>query len=222
VTLLASARASPEQDTPGLLIQEARRRQRHRWLAVLLAVVVGATSYAVVQATSTGTPPVLSLSLFSRPLHLPPLGPNASCPTSTGSFLHTPLTSGTALGNGPVRILIGNAGDLAHGRVDVGTSNTSHWGALETIWIAVPGYEGPFVVRARRIGAPGAIEVQPGPTGLTPGSGPLVVPAGPTANSANGYRAVPGSIWVKSPGCYGVQIDGGSFSEVTVVDAVPN
>jgi hypothetical protein len=38
--------------------------------------------------------------------------------------------------DGPVRVLLGNRGDLARGRVDVGSSMTPPWGAFETIWIA--------------------------------------------------------------------------------------
>jgi hypothetical protein len=73
------------------------------------------------------------------------------------------------------------------------------------------------------------MQVQPDYSGLNPGSGPLVVPAGPTINSFptpgpgtyRGYRTVPGSTWVKSPGCYAWQVDGRGFSEVIVADLLP-
>ena len=87
-----------------------------------------------------------------------------------------------------------------------------------------PAYDGPFVIRGARLGTRGPIAVQPGATGMTSGSGPLVVPAGATINTyytnwrrvqlrdavtgrlvpvleGYGYRTVPTSTWVKSPGC---------------------
>ncbi|MGH2884745.1 MAG: hypothetical protein ACRDPA_18920 [Solirubrobacteraceae bacterium] len=48
-----------------------------------------------------------------------------------------------------------------------------------------------------------------------------MVPAGPTQNTENGYRTVPGSTWVASPGCYAWQVDGRNFSELIVVHALP-
>lgn len=79
--------------------------------------------------------------------------------------------------------------------------------------------------------------------GRAPGSGPLVVPAGPTINtfytnfqpghvrdavtgrlvktlSGYGYRTVPVGTWIRSPGCYAWQVDGGGFSETIVIDAL--
>ncbi len=142
--------------------------------------------------------------------------------TSESSF------GGGTLGGGPVRVSIGNAGDFPRGQVELGTGGPGHWYGLETIWFAMSGYNGPFVVRAARLGQPGPIEVQPGGSGLGPGSGPLVVPTRPTVNSYpppglgtyRGYRTVPGSTWVKSPGCYAWQVDGRDFSELIVFNAL--
>jgi hypothetical protein len=174
-----------------------------------------------------------STSLLARPLHFPSLGRGGRCPVSSGYKVNNPYFGGDALGKGPVRVLIANWGDVLHGRPMLGLGAPRPWHALQTLWFAMPGYRGPFVVRGRRLGKPGPIEVQPGGTGLNagmvPGSGPLVVPAGPTINSYPpptvnipwaGYRSVPGSTWVKSPGCYAWQVDGRGFSEVIVVDAL--
>jgi len=222
VTLLASPpHAVPEQETPDLLIQEARRRQRHRWLAVVSAVVIGATSYAVVQVTSTGTPSILSLPLLSRPLHLPSLGPNGSCPTSTATSLNTPVTGrGPYLGDGPVRLDVGNGGNLARGQVILGGPLSSGWYGIETIWVSLPSYQGPFIVRGARIGSAGRIDVW---RTNQPNSGPFVAPAGRAGygNYEDGYRALPDGVHVGAPGCYGIQVDGRGFSEVIVVEALP-
>jgi len=150
------------------------------------------------------------------------VAPGEKCPATAGRPIGTSFFGGVALGNGPVRVLVGNEGDLLRGRADLGTTAIAGWFALETIWFSTPGYDGPFVVRAGRLGANSRIEVQSGPTGQAPGSGPLVVPAGPTGNNEDGYRTVPQSTWVTSPGCYAWQVDGRNFSEVIVVDALPH
>jgi len=223
VTLLASPpRTFPEPKAPDLLIEEARRRQRHRWLAVLLAIAIGATSYFVVQATSTGTPSILSLPLLARPLHLPSLGPNGICPTSTAGFLNIPLTgAGLYLGDGPVRLDVGNAGDVAHGHVILGGTSSSGWYGIEAIWVSLPRYQGSFIVRGARIGGAGRIDVW---AANQPNPGPFLVPAGRAGygNYGDGYRALPASVSVGAPGCYGIQVDGHGFSEVIVVDTLPS
>jgi hypothetical protein len=128
--------------------------------------------------------------------------------------------TGVALGRGPVRVLLADRGDVLRGRVRLGSGQVSGWSALQTLWFAEPGYDGPFVVRASRLGTTSPVEDTPGATGLDPGSGPLAVPAGATANTEAGYRTVPGSTWVRSPGCYGWQVDGTGFSEVIVADVL--
>ena len=135
-------------------------------------------------------------------------------------MVSNPYFVGPAFGHGRDRLLLAQEGDFAHGRVDIPGGAAGAWHALQTLWFAMPGYAGPFVVRAARLDARGPIEVQPGATGLVPGSGPLVVHSGPTANAQNGFRTVPGSTWVKSPGCYAWQVDGRGFSDVLVVDVV--
>jgi hypothetical protein len=198
------------------LFKEARRRRRVRWLVVVTALIV-MTGVAVSIAVERSSP-TRSVPLLARPLHYPSLGSDGSCPATSGTAFHT-FFNGIALGRGPVRVLLADSGDIRHGRVDLSPS-VRGWFALQTLWFAMPGYNGPFVVRAERIGRKGPIEAQPSGMGLFPGSGPLVVSAGPTDNTADGYRTVPGSTWVKSGGCYAWQVDGQNFSEVIVVDAL--
>jgi hypothetical protein len=216
-TLLAPDPAATEHcRAVELLIREARRRQRRRRLAIILVLVPAAAAYVVAR---TATSPRLSRALLARPLHFPTLGPGGRCPVSRGSKLNNSYFTGIALGGGPVRVLLADRGDVLRGLVDLGATAAPGWSALQTLWIAMPGYRGAFVVRAARVGARGPIEVQASETGLSPGSGPLVVAAGPTSNSQDGYRTVPGSTWVTSPGCYAWQVDGQGFSDIVVVDA---
>lgn len=210
--------SNDEQHELELLIREARRRQRRRRLAAVpLILAAAAGAYLVTRDAGSAAP---SGSLLSRPLHVPSLLPGGRCHTSAGYTVDNAYFAGDAVGHGPVRVLLADRGDVIHGRVYIPAGRKHSWHALQTLWFATPGYDGPFVVRAASIGARSPIEVQPGTTGLIPGSGPLVVPAGPTINTQDGYRTVPGSTWVTSPGCYGWQVDGRGFSEVIVVNVV--
>lgn len=160
-------------------------------------------------------------SLLAKPLHVPALLQGKHCPATRGTPIESaPFAGGVAFGRGPVRLLIANEGDLQVGQVDLGSTVVPGWSALQTLWISVPSYKGPFVVRARRLGESGPIEVQSGGSGLLPGNGPLLVSSGSTLHSQDGYRTVQGSTWVRSAGCYAWEVDGQHFSEVIVVDMV--
>ena len=222
-----------------LLIREARRRQRRRRLTGLLVLLAAGAAYLVLQGATPATP--RQASLLSRPLHYPSLGPGGRCPVSSGYIANNPYFVGGVLGHGPVRVLVGDAGDVPHGEAELGRTAARGWYALFTVWFAMPRYNGPFVVRGARLGARGPIEVQSGVGGQAPGSGPLMVHAGATLNTfitnwrhvrlrdpvtgrpvptliGSGYRTVPSGTWVRSPGCYAWQVDGRGFSENIVVD----
>jgi len=154
---------------------------------------------------------------LKRPLHFPVLRPGQSCPATFGHLANTSYFVGSALGNGSVRVLISNTGDLLHGIAQVGTTQVKGWYALQTLWFSVPGYDGPFVVRAKRLDGPDRISIGGSPAAV----GPIVVAPGPTMNTSAGYRTVPGSTWVTAPGCYAWQVDGLNFSDVIVIKMTP-
>lgn len=155
---------------------------------------------------------------LDRPLHFPALRSGEKCPASHGSPVNNSVFGGIALGNGPVRPIIGeqSVGDARRGIADLLTrTSTPPWLVVKTLWFSMPTYQGPFVIRAERLGRPGPIAL-----GESPIIAPLVVPPGPTLNGGNGWRTAPGGTWVKSPGCYAWQVDGLTFSEIVVVRAV--
>jgi len=155
-------------------------------------------------------------AVLDRPLRFPPLRPGQACPTARGRPVNTAFFAGTALGTGPVRVLIAGAGDLRHGvAVLINPTSAPPWLGLKTLWFSVPAYQGPFVIRAERLGRPGPVALGEGPA-----VAPLVVPPGPTVNGGQGWRAAPGGLWVRTPGCYAWQVDGLTFSEVIIVQAV--
>jgi hypothetical protein len=154
---------------------------------------------------------------LNRPLHFPDLQPGQRCPASPGRPVNTSDFGGIALGNGPVRVLVGGAGgDIRQGVANlINPTSTPPWLGLKTLWFSAPSYQGPFVIRAIRLGHPGPVALGEGPM-----VAPLVVPPGPTVNGTGGWREAPGGLWVKKPGCYAWQVDGLTFSETIVVHAV--
>jgi hypothetical protein len=238
--LLVVAGRDIEPSTPNaaehVLGRVARKRRRKAVAsAVTTAAVLAGTAGLVLtlQPRAGGNADSLiektqqARSLLSRPLHLPARSSDRTCPATPGTQVDTSLFGGVALGSGPVRILLADRGELLQGQVNLsktedalGTGHSSAWYGIQTLWFSRPGYDGPFVVRGGAVTGSGSMEVQPGDSGLAPGTGPLVVPAGPTANtSQEGYRTVPGSTWVTAPGCYAWQVDGNGFTEVIVFDA---
>ena len=166
----------------------------------------------ICQSKTTGSVP----TVLKRSLHFPVVRPGQPCPTTPGAVVSNSFFVGVALGHGPVRPILAAFGDLLHGIVELSTSTgVAGWLAFKTLWFSVPAYQGPFLIRAKRLDGSGPVAF-----GSSPSVVPLVVPPGPTLNSSRGWRTAPGGTWVKAPGCYGWQVDGLTFSEVIVVDAV--
>jgi len=107
--------------------------------------------------------------------------------------------------------LIAMEGDLRHGVTDVTRSNG--WLGFKTDWLSLPGYQGPFIVRAAALDRPGTVEFS---FDTPPMAVPMVIPPGPTLNGTDGWRDVPGNTWLRTTGCYAWQVDGLTFSEVIV------
>ena len=192
-------------------------------LTVLGAACTAVSSHPAAPERHTAPPLVGAIpALLNRSLHFPVLQPGQRCPASHGSSSMVTIgdNTGTEFGNGPVRVLIGAS---RHG-VAVLLAHTSAppWLGFKTAWFSVPGYEGPFVIRAKRLGHPGPVSLAGTPAAMAP----LVVPRGPTidtvplGNGRPGYRSVQSVLWVRSPGCYAWQVDGLEFSEIIVVRAV--
>lgn len=157
-------------------------------------------------------------STMLRPLHFPTMAPGQPCPATPGTRLDTSDFGGIALGTGPVRPLLPDAieADALRGNADLlNPTRVPPWLGFNTLWVSRPDYQGPFIVRAQRLDGPGTVLQGAGPNVPT-----LVIPPGPTINNYQGWRTAPGGTWVKTPGCYGWQVDGLTFSYVIVVNAV--
>jgi len=143
-----------------------------------------------------------------RPLRLPSLRRDGSCPTSPA--VGPPMTAAqpvaaAAVGDGPVYPVLFRA--TADGRLD--SSAVAYWDAPTPLG-------GPVIIRGRRLGAPrDRIRFQDDqqPSRLVHVLDPLLShPAGPQGRWWRPTRLRAGA------GCYGLQIDGPRFSQVLVVE----
>jgi hypothetical protein len=148
-----------------------------------------------------------------RPLHLPRVGPDWSCPTSSGHRIDNGQFGGIALGPGPVEPLIAMAGDLERGVIAF--SRRHGWWSAKTLWFSHPRYQGPVLIRGRRLDGRGRIVFGEDPSLIDP-----QLPPKPTINGTNGWREWPGGTFIRSLGCYGWQVDGSDFSHVVVFRAI--
>jgi hypothetical protein len=177
-------------------------------LAVLLLTACLGNGKAKTSAPGTARVSGSLPAELDRPLHFPEVA-GARCPASQGRYVATPDFGSMAIGTGPVRVAIDNAGNPRHGFHPAAFRS---WLALKTHFFSSPSYQGPFLVRAKRLDHPGPMRL-----GATPReAAPLVVRAGAYAGTA-GWREVPYFTFVKAPGCYGWQVDGRTFSEIIVV-----
>jgi hypothetical protein len=156
---------------------------------------------------NSSPPPNNDQARLTRPLHLPVLHPGQACPVSRATPTHSSDFTGAALGVGPVH-------PLATGNEDLGSNtHAPGWLAIKSLWVSDPQYQGPFLVRIRRLDGSGPAGGLEDPTVTS-----FFVPNGPTWNSQpGGYRAITGATWVKTPGCVAWQVDGLTFSNVIVI-----
>jgi hypothetical protein len=164
--------------------------------------------------TPTPTPvPVVDFSrLASRPLSLPQVGTGSACPTSakvqlpstadTGSFQQNKGLPDYGFGQGPVYL----SGQL----------NWYSAGPQTILLVIDPRYSGPILVRGGRLGGSGALGLS-GPAS-TPAAGGIGIPLTSTPPYWGLWQ---GTLSPPAADCYGMQIDGDSFTEVIVFAVQP-
>ena len=166
------------------------------------------------------------VELAARPFQLPALGPDGACPTQPGR----PFTPGIlpGLGNGPVYAVApgSETGTLALlPPIELGARGRSP-GGQKVVWFVAPAYQGPILIRGRRLDAFGRVSFNGGldqtAFATNPTRGPLE-PAlrleGDSSDDAP-WPGWPSYVRLSTSGCYVYQVDGTSFSEVIVFRAV--
>ena len=170
-----------------------------------LAVSILAACAVCVPAgqTRTGT----DWHALHRALHLPTVS-GERCPASKLAGKRYGMDGG--LGRGPVYPILARPGLLAFVRAD---EWGRRWAGQKVLWFVSPEYKGPVLIRGRRLdgpqwmrfddGARAEIRIAPGETVKWTGQ-------------VLGSRGRPSYVRVRAVGCYGVQIDGMTFSRVVV------
>jgi hypothetical protein len=150
------------------------------------------------------TPPTIDWSsLQARPLHLDQLASGTACPVSSSVDLNVKAQSGKwpnyGFGAGPAYI-----------------SGQIMWysaGSQGVVILVDPEYKGPVLIRVKRIDGAGSVQITgDGLQTLSDGYGL------PQTSSPPYWGTWFGTLTPNTPGCYGIQLDGTSFSVVDVIE----
>jgi hypothetical protein len=180
---------------------------------VLPAVCVLLAAVAVARPVGASDP----WAKLHRPLHLSRLAPGAACPVSRVdprvAWRRLNIVGGSGIGRGPV---YAGLGDLA-GRLDTQRDYQygGPWAGGKLFWYVRPSYRGRVLIRGRRLDGPQSLGFN---GGRLPARELRIHPYETVswAGQPAGSRGVPSTARVRSSGCYGVQIDGTSFSRIVV------
>jgi hypothetical protein len=202
-----------------------------------LAVVGLIASSVFILGTVSPVAQARESSYADRPLRLPHIASKARCPVSIGSneiisSAHQYIfgAGGYFFGEGPVFLgLAWKPADRAEARFSLvdRMPRGSQGYSLKTPWVMDPEYKGEALVRGARIGSAASGQIVfDGPQGDSPALvlhfqdlGTIVSPA-----QARQIGAVwgfwPTGMVVPGPGCYALQIDTESTSDIVVFEAV--
>lgn len=168
---------------------------------------------AVCSGATAGRDPWRALH---RPLHLPKVAAGAACPVSKVdrrvAWERTHIFGGQGIGPGPVYPGLPNGFFMALRDDQYG----GPWFGSKVFWYVRPSYRGPALLRGRRLDGPGRV----GFNGGKVAGRELRIAPGQTVGWSGqpvGSRGVPSGVRVLTAGCYGIQIDGTSFSRIVVV-----
>ncbi|BEP16270.1 hypothetical protein acdb102_45810 [Acidothermaceae bacterium B102] len=230
----ALRRAVPEPPVPPDRVSAVHHRARvHRRnqlsaVALTLVAVVGAGAAVVSERSPSHTYAGLTAPLVPmtgipvslyRPSRLPTISAGAPCPTSAA---HTfPAGQGfsasyTGIGDGPLAL----TGD---GQVGVNfdpPANERYFSngqpGTKVIWRLSDSYSGPVLIRGARLDGTGTVNFDRYLGAVDNGSiqGTPFPTLGYITSAGTGPTSYPSGLAVSSPGCYGIQVDGTSFSEV--------
>jgi hypothetical protein len=198
------------------------------WRALAVAAVtVG--SLVVAGSTQASDP----WKPLYRPLHLPPMASDGSCPVSGVSTLNFGKY-GVAHGLGPgpaYPVGFEQPGSVLRFEFPPSEPSVftgSQWSGQKVLWFVAPSYRGRLLIRGGRIDADGELHFNGGRMTAaslqTPDHElrvPVGLPGGNPAVKLVGQRYRPSYTRLQAAGCYGYQIDGTTFSRVIVFSAQP-
>jgi hypothetical protein len=194
---------------------------------LLLLTIVG--SFIAVVTTQPGTlfAQDAQAALEQRQMKLPQVGRGEACPISMGTRDTVPRqrhifgAGGVWFGSGPVYLSLAwkaSSDDNASFALAPVPYEKNAYRA-KTPWVSVPSYSGPVLIRGHSLDADNrALRFD------ATGSGPSerLRLQGPHAPSALLWSFWASSMWIPGAGCYGVQIDSLSGTEVVIFEATQN
>jgi hypothetical protein len=204
-------------------------------LSTTLSLTGLLTLIASISGAQTLADPGSESSYSYRPLRLPHIEFKSACPVSIGSNGLVPSThphifgaGGYFFGKGPVYVGLGwKPADRAEARFELveRMPRVPQGYRLKTPWIMDPQYEGEVLVRGARIGSNIPAQVLfDGPQATGPAlvlrsrnPGTFTTPAQLEAGQHWGFW--PTSMIVPARGCYALQIDTESGSDIVVFEA---
>ena len=157
-------------------------------LGLSLAVTAcNSSPQATVQPSASATP------AGAQPLKLPNLQPGSTCPVSAQQdFASQPGSKLPGYGYGPGPVFL--------------SGQTQWFSGVYALILVSPSYSGKVVVRGRQIGGTNGM-----PFRGQQGDGNITIAPGSPGQWRQSSAVVSGE-----PGCYGLQVDGDTFSEIIV------
>jgi hypothetical protein len=182
-------------------------------LALWLVVAVSAGTAGLASASSSE----VRWSVLRRPLHLPTIAPGSACPVSTvnrhEARRRIRIYGASGIGPGPVYPGLGSSAGLLTLAKD--TQFGSDWQGQKVFWYVAPSYRGRVLIRGRRLDGPGRL----GFNGTSVPRDELRIEPYETVSWSgrpNHSRGIPSAVRALTPGCYGAQLDGATFSRIVI------
>lgn len=169
-------------------------------------------------------------TLQRRSMHLPAVTPGMPCPVSSVSQVnYVDSIPAPVLGADPVYAAGGGpSAVIRFGDAHTFGTGQSSWGGQKVLWVIHSTYPGPVLIRGRRIDGPGDMRFNGGldqqfyQGDLT--TAPLLVSlrlgGGPDYDFGTSWAKWPSFTRIQTAGCYAYQVDGLTFSEAMVFQAV--
>lgn len=168
----------------------------------------GVAAAPFAQPTPSPSPSIPNVdwsTLTSRPLVLPAMPAGGACPVSPQQNIAVTTSNGK---NGP---------NYGYGQWPAYVSGQINWfsaGSQGVVILVNPEYQGPIIVRSKRLDGSGSLGISGEGTSLTLAGGVIGIPV----TSSPPYWGVWFGVMVPTAaGCYGIQIDGNSWSSVAVI-----
>lgn len=178
----------------------------------------GGAGYAALCENAPGCPTGGVPGMLRRPLRLPKLPAGAACPVSArGRRVSSQFAP--AIGRGPVYAVSLWVFDY-RAILPFPPHNQNFppgsWTGQVLKWLVSSAYHGPVLIRGRQLDGSHMLGFGAGATPLAE----MDLPPGSGDPGAHGWRSWPGYTRLEAAGCYGIQIDGTTFTEQIVFRAV--